>query len=156
MEREEGIKPGCSLTPLVLMTALSVHSLFEGIATGMASDTGDLVSLIVAIVLHKWAAAMSLGISMSRSLGDNKVMIISLLTIFSLATPIGIIIGAATMGQSEITDVIFNSLAAGTFVYIACSEVIIEEFSLPNAKFVKMLVFLFGIVLITVITYFAE
>ena len=138
------------------MTALSVHSLFEGIATGMASDTGDLVSLIVAIVLHKWAAAMSLGISMSRSLGDNKVMIISLLTIFSLATPIGIIIGAATMGQSEITDVIFNSLAAGTFVYIACSEVIIEEFSLPNAKFVKMLVFLFGIVLITVITYFAE
>ena len=138
------------------MTALSVHSLFEGIATGMASDTGDLVSLIVAIVLHKWAAAMSLGISMSRSLGDNKVMIISLLTIFSLATPIGIIIGAATMGQSEITDVIFNSLAAGTFVYIACSEVIIEEFSLPNAKFVKMIVFLFGIVLITVITYFAE
>ena len=138
------------------MTALSVHSLFEGIATGMAGDTGDLVSLIVAIVLHKWAAAMSLGISMSRSLGDNKVMIISLLTIFSLATPIGIIIGAATMGQSEITDVIFNSLAAGTFVYIACSEVIIEEFSLPNAKFVKMLVFLFGIVLITVITYFAE
>ena len=61
---QPSIKPGCSLTPLVLMIALSVHSVFEGIATGMAGSTSDLASLILAIVLHKWAAAMSLGISM--------------------------------------------------------------------------------------------
>jgi len=44
-------------------------------------------------------------------------------------TPIGIIIGMFVEGSSKILELLFNSLAAGTFIYIGCSEVIIEEFS---------------------------
>lgn len=74
------------------MVALSAHSIFEGIATGLAPEIDGAVNFVVAIALHKWAAAMSLGISLKKNFDDVK-MIFYLLLIFSVATPIGIIIG---------------------------------------------------------------
>ena len=113
----------------------------------------DLGTFIIAIGLHKWAAAMSLGVSMSKNFKDEANTIYMLLVIFSLATPIGIVLGMIVGGDSVITDVIFSSLAGGTFVYIACSEVIVEEFSTPNYKWIKMLMFLLGAVLITCLNF---
>jgi zinc transporter 1/2/3 len=143
----------CNLTPVVLMIALSTHAVFEGIAVGLVKETSDLWTYIIAIGLHKWAAAMSLGISMSKNFVDETRTMYVLLLIFSFATPIGISIGMIVSDGSELTDIIFSSLAAGTFVYIACSEVIVEEFSTPNYKWIKMLAFLLGAVLITCLNF---
>ena len=140
----------CDLTPVVLMIALSTHALFEGIAVGLVDKVSDIWTYIIAIGLHKWAAAMSLGISMSKNFkqeGDYTIYL--LLVIFSLSTPIGVSIGMIVSGSSEITEIVFASLAAGTFVYIACSEVIVEEFSTPNYKWVKLLMFFLGGTIIT-------
>ena len=52
------------------MIALSVHSIFEGIAVGLSKDFSNFFTFVLAIVLHKWAAAMSLGISLSKAMGD--------------------------------------------------------------------------------------
>lgn len=41
-------------------------------------------------------------------------------------------------------NVIFNTLAGGTFIYIACSEVIVEEFSVGKNRWTKALFFLLG------------
>lgn len=87
---------------------------------------------------------MSLGISMMKNFHSQKVLICILMAIFSLATPLGIGIGMVVNGESDITEIIFTSLTAGTFIYIACSEVISEEFSNPKHKYVKMGVFLLG------------
>jgi len=46
-------------------------------------------------------------------------------------------------------EIVFSSLAGGTFVYIACSEVIVEEFSVNEYKWIKMIVFILGAGLIT-------
>ena len=67
-----------------------------------------------------------------------------LLGIFSIATPLGIAIGMIASTGSDVTEIVFQSLAGGTFVYIACSEVIVEEFSVPKGKFVKMCFFILG------------
>jgi len=42
-------------------------------------------------------------------------------------------------------EMVFNSLAAGTFLYIACSEVIVEEFSISQNRFLKLFAYLIGI-----------
>ena len=42
-----------ALTPVALMIALSVHSVFAGIAVGLEEDRKDLWALILAIGLHK-------------------------------------------------------------------------------------------------------
>jgi hypothetical protein len=39
-------------------------------------------------------------------------------------------------------------LACGTFFYVSCSELIVEEFSLPGNRWFKMLTFLLGATLI--------
>ena len=141
----------CNFTPVVLMIALSVHSFFEGLATGMTKDMQSFLSFLVAIFLHKWAAAMSLGISLARTFEKGSCMIYLLIFIFSIATPIGVGVGMIIAGSSLIVDIIFSSMAGGTFLYIACTEVIVEEFSVPKCKLLKILMFIVGAVIITVI-----
>lgn len=75
------------------MMALSVHSVFEGIAVGLADSKNELWEYIIAIGLHKWAAAMSLGISISKSFEYDNKMFYTLISLFSLATPVGVLIG---------------------------------------------------------------
>jgi len=43
-----------------------------------------------------------------------------------------------------LVEIIFTSLAAGTFVYIGCSEVIVKEFSQPGLRLWKLLAYSIG------------
>mmetsp|Transcript_17402 Transcript_17402/g.19530 ORF Transcript_17402/g.19530 Transcript_17402/m.19530 type:complete len:367 (+) Transcript_17402:36-1136(+) len=142
-----------NITSITLMIGLSTHSIFEGIVVGLENELSEVWSLIIAITLHKWAAAMSLGVSINATLKGQNFLIIVLLCIFSAATPIGIGIGMLISGESEITEIIFNSLTVGTFIYIACSEIIAEEFSNPKNKYVKMGVFILGAGFIALISF---
>lgn len=120
------------------MFALSVHSVFEGIAVGLQREPADVWNLAVAIGLHKWADAMSLGISMSSNLEHSSFTVHVLILIFSLATPIGVLIGIIIMDTHPLINIIFQGLAGGTFLYISASEVVVEEFSVPKNKWLKM------------------
>ncbi len=131
------------------MIALSMHSIFEGIALGLEAKTGSVVNILIAISLHKWAASMSLGISLNKTFPDDFKKIFLLVTVFACATPLGITLGIALGSAPEMVDITFSCLAGGTFIYIACSEVIVEEFSLPGHKWFKLLVFVLGAGLIT-------
>jgi zinc transporter ZupT len=48
------------LAPYLLLTALSVHGLFEGTALGVQHKTEDSIFLTLAILSHKWAEAFTL------------------------------------------------------------------------------------------------
>lgn len=131
------------------MIGLSVHSVFEGIAVGLISKTSDLWTFIIAITLHKWAAAVALGISIHKTFKEQPVMLYTLMGIFSVATPLGIGIGMIVTGSSKLAEIIFSSLAGGTFIYIACTEVVVEEFSTPQWKYTKIICFFLGAAIIT-------
>ena len=83
----------------------------------------------LAIFLHKGAAGMSLCISLVRTYPDRPKFVVGLISIFAACTPLGIGLGMALLDTSDIVVLVFNCLAAGTFLYIACSEVIVQEFS---------------------------
>ena len=99
---------------------------------------------------------MSLGISLSKTFGDDFKKILMMVILFALATPVGIALGIGLGEAPEIVDIIFSCLAGGTFVYIACSEVIVEEFSLPGNKWIKLLFFMMGAALITCLWFLGE
>ncbi len=109
--------------------------------------------MIIAIFLHKWAAAMALGISFSKTFADQMGMVYLMLSIFAVATPLGIGIGLAVSGGGDLMDIIFSSLAGGTFIYIACSEVVVEEFSTPKFKVWKIIAFVGGAGVITALNF---
>jgi len=138
------------------MMALSVHSVFEGIAVGLADEKGELWEFMLAITLHKWAEAMSLCVSVSKNFEDDKRMVYTLIGTFSFATPLGVLIGMCISGGGIMMHIIFNSFAGGTFLYISASEVIVEEFSVNIKKWTKLLAFLFGACFITVLSVLAD
>jgi zinc transporter 1/2/3 len=52
------------MTPIILMVALSVHAIFEGIALGLLPELKETLNLMISIVIHKFAEGMSISIAM--------------------------------------------------------------------------------------------
>ena len=133
-----------SSIPYLLLIALGFHGLFESISLGIQQTIRGTVFLIIAIALHKWAAALTLGISFVKSGVSQKEFIINIL-IFSFITPIGVSIGMAlTSFSSDFIAGIFLSISVGTFIYIACSEIVIHEFNKKENRYIKFLCFILG------------
>ena len=80
---------------MVLVLALSMHAIFEGIALGLTNDFSATLNIMLALMCHKVPAAMSLGSSITKNFAEvhEKKKGIFLLLIFALATPIGITTG---------------------------------------------------------------
>jgi zinc transporter 1/2/3 len=57
-------KQPINFLPFVLMIALSVHSIFEGLALGLMQEIKPFINLMVSILVHKFAEAMSISIAM--------------------------------------------------------------------------------------------
>ena len=109
--------------------------------------------MLIAIVIHKGAAGSSLGISLVKTFPDNFRLCRQLVTIFAIATPLGVGIGMGVANAGDIYEIIFSSIAAGSFLYIACSEVIVEEFSVPGYRYIKLFAFLLGASIITMLWF---
>ena len=140
-------KSKCDLTPIVLMIALSVHAIFEGIALGLLAGISETVNLVISIIIHKAAEAVSISLAMQKSkMPFNRL--VQFILIFAMATPLGIAIGILLSGMSDFVNIIFMSIAGGSFIYVSCSELIVEEFSLPGNRWLKLLAFISGAFLI--------
>ena len=119
--------------PVVLLVALSFHSIIAGIALGLEAEVAASVLVMLAILFHKGSAAFALMVSVHASGADQR-RLRTVLAIFVVMTPVGI--GLGTVGQSLLEGQaamlikgIFTALAAGTFIYVAILDVIHEEMS---------------------------
>lgn len=138
----------------VLLFALSFHGLFEGIAVGYQKSTSSTISIIIAIFGHKWAEGLTLGLSFTKANTKTSIFIL-MIVIFALFTPIGIAIGVILNNSEGLPGYIQPlclSLTVGTFIYISCGEIISEEFTVTNHKWIKFLFLILGIVLIVGLT----
>ena len=144
--------PTSSITPYILLIALSVHGVFEGIALGVMNTIKECSILFSAIILHKWAAAFALGISFYKS-GTETDLFIKMIIIFTSFGPLGMIIGMIFSDAGNLMKGIMLSISGGTFIYVAASEVIVEEFSLSKKTNIKFMWFLIGGLLTFVLTF---
>ena len=143
-EHEEHTHKGSSITPYILLLALGFHGLFEGMALGIQSSVQSTLSLFLAIAAHKWAASLTLGISFVKA-GIMRRQLIIMVLIFAFIGPVGVAIGLILSSTAnEIVQGIFLAISVGTFIYIACTEVLVEEFENPNHKYLKFLMFMLG------------
>ena len=63
------------LRSVLLIIALTFHSLFEGLAIGLQKELGELMSIFIAVVVHKAVMAFSLGKTKTQ---DSKLTLTSL------------------------------------------------------------------------------
>ncbi|KAF4718156.1 hypothetical protein FOZ62_025903 [Perkinsus olseni] len=139
--------------------ALSVHSILEGMATGVASDVDDLYGTLIAILAHKGLAAFALGASMVEAdVALYRVVLYG--AIFALGTPVGILIGwLGSRGEDSagLFGGVANALAAGTFIYVSTMEFMPITFKHDRSNFVfKVLMFIAGFSLMAILPIWSE
>jgi zinc and cadmium transporter len=104
---------------------ISFHSLIDGLSMGAGFIVKDIgLMIFLAIIVHKFPSALSLtGILIQG--GYKKARIIKLVTIFALTTPIGAVIAFFVLNNlHENTLAWAIGISAGTFLYIASSDLL--------------------------------
>lgn len=81
----------------------------------------------------------------------EKGTFIKLIIMFSLFTPLGILLGFF-ISSSRIVESTFLAISTGTFIYVACSEVIVEEFAVTRYRWFKFAAFMLGGAFISVLS----
>ena len=142
---EEVAVPLASKTvPWALLLGLTIHSFLAGLALGAERTFAGATFIFVAIVAHKWSAAFALGTSLVRhQVGPQRSR--RLLLLFSISTPVGILLGATAAGvlasaPGRTFDAVFGSLVAGTFIYIGATDILQDESHHPGERLAKWLV----------------
>lgn len=143
-KEKEVIVCGINLTPLVLLIALGFHSIFEGIALGLIKDLSVFINLMIGITIHHIVVCLSYGVSLAKNKSKSKTAMVLSVVGLSLFESGGLAIGLGLNDAPDLVSSIILSFAGGTFVYIACSEILVHEFSTAKNRYWKFLCFLVG------------
>jgi zinc transporter ZupT len=135
------------LQSVLFVSVLSVHSFLEGLAMHSIASTQDLISFSFSMYLHKLLEAFALGMNVYKADFERRHYIL-LILLYSVLTPLGILFSMLLYPMPLLVQVL-NGLAAGSFLYVACIEMIVPEFHKPDKltpyKFIALL-FGFGLV----------
>jgi zinc transporter 1/2/3 len=101
------------------------------------------LTIFIAIMAHKAMAGFALGVNYRRT-GASLRRTVRVAALFASMTPAGILAGTAiyaliSIGGRDLFEAIFNSIGAGTFLYIATLDIIRTEFELPGDNWRKWL-----------------
>ncbi|GAB6028369.1 hypothetical protein CHUAL_002537 [Chamberlinius hualienensis] len=142
------LEPHSMLRSIVLLMALSLHSIFEGLAIGLQPTIQELAQILAAVAIHKGIIAFSLGLALVQS--DFKLKYTILLdTLFSITTPTGILIGMAITGMSNslgtsLATGILQGIACGTFLFVTFFEVLPHEMNAKGHRLPKVMAIILG------------
>lgn len=125
LPEEDGV--ASALRGLLIVLALSVHELFEGLAVGLESSVGNVWYMFGAVSAHKYIIAFCIGVELLASGTKRWVSIVYIFT-FSFMSALGIgvgilLVGGAGAADAGVYSVILQGLACGTLVYVVFFEV---------------------------------
>ena len=141
---------------LLLLTALSIHSLFEGLALGLQEDVHQLTNLFIGVLLHEVFVAFAMGISLAKQ-HFRLTSVLKLSLTVSAMIPVGMYVGM-TIGivhstAGEVTSVLIQGVAAGTFVYVVFVEILPAEMNDSHNRLLKVLFLFIGLVIMTCLSF---
>ena len=140
----------------LLLLAMSIHTVFEGLAIGLQPNNTAVWSLFFAVIVHKCVIAFSLGIQFAENL-KHTGRAITFIVFFAVMSPLGAAIGTAmtesTHGASEsvnIASTILQGLSTGVFLYVTFFETLGREVG-SDHSLVKVALIILGYGVIAVI-----
>ncbi|MFQ5811565.1 MAG: ZIP family metal transporter, partial [Armatimonadota bacterium] len=133
---------------LTAFVGLSLHSILEGVAIASSATMPALGPVVVvAIIAHKVPASLSLS-GLLLAAGYRRGQILGLLALFSLMVPVGAIGAYSIIGSvSEYVVSALIAVSAGTFIYIAASDLLPELHRAHQFRTLSLATFLGGIAL---------
>jgi len=148
LEQQESAEKNDPSFPIILYLVLSIHSIIAGTSLGLEGKFLSAIVIFIAIIAHKGAAAFSLGVNLKNMDFAVKRRILTI-AFFAMMTPLGVILG--TFFSSILSDhsgilfeMIFDSLATGTFLYIAIAEIMGDVFEKRGNTWAKLILITIG------------
>ncbi|XP_053613690.1 zinc transporter ZIP1 [Plodia interpunctella] len=116
-----------ALRGLLIVLALSIHELFEGLAVGLESSTSHVWYMLGAVSAHKLVIAFCIGVELIATRTKTWLSVVYITT-FAIVSPLGIGIGLALVGGGGATaagiySVVLQGLASGTLLYVIFFEI---------------------------------
>jgi zinc transporter ZupT len=135
-------------TAYIFLAALSVHSVFDGLAVGSETETQGFVGLMIAVSIHKLLDGFALGVPIFYA-KFSKLQTLFALSFCASMTPLGIGIGWVTTGVQNgapgmLTRAIFLSMSLGSFIYIGLIELLPAALASPKFMGYKIGLAIFG------------
>lgn len=119
-----------SLRGLLIVLALSVHELFEGLAIGLEGSASNVWFMFAAVSAHKLVLAFCVGVELIVAHTKTYLSVLFVFT-FAVVSPIGIGIGMLVSNQdstaSSIPSAILQGLACGTLLYVVFFEILSKD-----------------------------
>ena len=149
-----------TLRSILIVLALSLHGIFEGLAVGLENNEKNIWLMLVAVTTHKIFIAFSIGMELLE-VGVKIKMYFAYMIIFSLASPLGGFIAMVIMitienetpeGQLVIT--ILQGLSAGTILYVTFCEVLERERSKTAGRIYKFFALIAGFITMGLLEFF--
>jgi zinc transporter 1/2/3 len=137
---------------ILLIVALCFHSVFEGIAIGVAETKSDAWKALWTVCLHKIFAAIAMGIALLRIIPNRPFLsCASYAFAFAISSPVGVAIGIIIdqTTQGEIADWIYAismGIACGVFIYVSINHLLSKGYTpqkpalvdTPNYRFLAV------------------
>ncbi|XP_074643502.1 zinc transporter ZIP3-like [Tubulanus polymorphus] len=151
-----GVDSESSVRSYILLLALSVHSVFEGMALGLQEDAAKTINLFIAVVIHESLVFFAMGVSIAKINVSLKAAV-QLSLVLSLMIPAGVGLGIG-VGNVEgfaggLSSAILQAIAAGTFIYVIFLEVLPNEIGHHNRDIIKLVLVFVGFLLIAGLQY---
>ncbi|UCE13350.1 MAG: ZIP family metal transporter [Candidatus Heimdallarchaeota archaeon] len=143
---------GSHLTRMGIMAffGLAFHSLIDGIIIGVGFEIDMTIGFLaaVAVIMHEVPEGITTFALINRAMPE-KANVFSI--IVAIATPVGALVSLFFIGglTDEIIGILL-ALAAGTFIYVAASDLIPETHEKTN--FQNLVTFILGAIFIYVIS----
>lgn len=116
-----------SLRGLLIVLALSVHELFEGLAVGLQPTAAEVYYMMGAVATHKLVLAFCVGVQLVAAKTKTLLIVVYVLT-FALVSPIGVSIGLGLGVQMNLAVTgTLQGLASGTLLYVVFFEILQRE-----------------------------
>lgn len=130
----------------VLIVALSLHMVFEGLALGLQDKVPAIWTLLIVISVHKSIVAASVGLKLNDVM-KRMTQICFCLFMFSLVTPLGIVIGIlinSLTATENMVSGIMECVATGSFLYVTFFEILQREFVHEHHNLTKVVLAFVG------------
>ncbi|KAK7506074.1 hypothetical protein BaRGS_00002796 [Batillaria attramentaria] len=135
---------------VLLLGALSFHTIFDGLAVGLQETETGIWSTFVGISIHKAIVALCLGLELTAAIPDKPLRVVLCLLFFALMAPMGVAIGmgvtsgGVNMGAQLLAASILQALATGSFLFVTFLEILGPELRGHDLGIYKVMVATFG------------
>lgn len=114
---------------LLIVSAFSMHSLFDGVAIGSQDSVEKVWTIFAAISCHKLIIAAVVGLELFAATLESHFWTLVHLIIFSAMSPIGILLIVLAQSSFKINSdhpamILLQSFATGTLLYIIFVEIL--------------------------------